>query len=119
MARMAPIMAAPPAISYFIFSMPSAGLMEMPPLSKVTPLPTRPRCAGGGRRGRAVAQHDQHGRFGAALRHSQQRAHPQLFHGLAIQHFARKTVFVGRAPGRFGHTIGGELVGGFVRQRCG
>src|ERR1035441_9886248 len=45
MARMAPIMAAPPAISYFIFSMPSDGLMEMPPVSKVTPLPTRPRWA--------------------------------------------------------------------------
>ena len=43
MARMAPIMAAPPAMSYFIFSMPSAGLMEIPPLSNVTPLPTSPR----------------------------------------------------------------------------
>jgi len=42
MARMAPSMAAPPAMSYFIFSMPSAGLMEMPPVSKVTPLPTSP-----------------------------------------------------------------------------
>ena len=42
MARMAPIMAAPPAMSYFIFSMLSAGLMEMPPVSKVMPLPTRP-----------------------------------------------------------------------------
>ena len=43
MARMAPSMAAPPAMSYFIFSMPSAGLMETPPVSKVTPLPTSPR----------------------------------------------------------------------------
>ena len=42
MARMAPIMAAEPAMSYFIFSMLSAGLMEMPPVSKVMPLPTRP-----------------------------------------------------------------------------
>ena len=42
MARMAPIMAAPPAMSYFIFSMLSEGLMEMPPVSKVMPLPTRP-----------------------------------------------------------------------------
>src|SRR5207237_1966795 len=42
MARMAPIMAAPPAMSYFIFSMPSEGLMEMPPLSKVIPLPINP-----------------------------------------------------------------------------
>ena len=42
MARMAPIMVAPPAMSYFIFSMPSLGLMEMPPVSKVMPLPTNP-----------------------------------------------------------------------------
>ena len=43
MARIAPSTAAPPAMSYFIFSMPSAGLMETPPVSKVTPLPTSPR----------------------------------------------------------------------------
>ncbi len=43
MACIAPIIAAAPAMSYFIFSMPSAGLMEMPPVSKVMPLPTRPR----------------------------------------------------------------------------
>ena len=43
-ARIAPIMAAPPAMSYFIFSMFSAGLIEIPPVSKVMPLPTRPRC---------------------------------------------------------------------------
>ena len=42
MARMAPIMVAPPAMSYFIFSMLSAGLIEIPPVSKVTPLPTNP-----------------------------------------------------------------------------
>ncbi len=41
-ARMTPSMVAPPAMSYFIFSMPSAGLMEMPPVSKVTALPTKP-----------------------------------------------------------------------------
>ena len=43
MACIAPIIAAPPAMSYFIFSMPSAGLMETPPVSNVTPLPTSPR----------------------------------------------------------------------------
>ena len=42
MARIAPSMAAPPAMSYFIFSMLSEGLIEMPPVSKVMPLPTRP-----------------------------------------------------------------------------
>ena len=42
MARMAPSMAAAPAMSYFIFSMLSAGFREMPPVSKVMPLPTKP-----------------------------------------------------------------------------
>ncbi len=42
MARMVPIIAAAPAMSYFIFSIPSAGFMEMPPVSKVTPFPTKP-----------------------------------------------------------------------------
>src|ERR1700679_3675895 len=42
MARMAAIMEAAPAMSYFILSMLSAGLMEIPPVSKVMPLPTRP-----------------------------------------------------------------------------
>ena len=35
-----PITLAAPHISYFISSMPSPGLSEMPPLSKVNPLPT-------------------------------------------------------------------------------
>ena len=43
MARIAPSMVAPPAMSYFIFSMPSAGLMEIPPVSKVIALPTSPK----------------------------------------------------------------------------
>ena len=42
-ARTAATTAAAPAMSSFIRSMPSAGLIEMPPVSKVTPLPTRPR----------------------------------------------------------------------------
>ena len=39
-ARIAPTTAAPPAMSLFIHSMPAAGLIEIPPVSKVTPLPT-------------------------------------------------------------------------------
>src|SRR5882762_7829363 len=35
-------MVAPPAMSYFIFSMPSDGLMEIPPVSKVTAFPISP-----------------------------------------------------------------------------
>ena len=41
----APRTAAAPAMSDFISSMLAAGLMEMPPVSKVMPLPTRARCA--------------------------------------------------------------------------
>ena len=36
----AAIAVAPPAMSYFIFSMPSAGFRLMPPESNVTPFPT-------------------------------------------------------------------------------
>jgi hypothetical protein len=39
-ASMAPKTLAPPAMSYFISSISAAGLMEMPPASKVRPLPT-------------------------------------------------------------------------------
>ena len=41
-ASIAPTTAAPPPMSDFIISMFCAGLMEMPPLSKVMPLPTSP-----------------------------------------------------------------------------
>ena len=40
-ARSVASIAAPPAMSYFIFSIPSHFLREMPPVSKVTPFPTR------------------------------------------------------------------------------
>ena len=48
MARIAHATAAPPAMSSFIRSMPSAGLIEMPPVSNVMPLPTRPSTGPGG-----------------------------------------------------------------------
>ncbi len=38
--RITPYTVAAPHMSYFISSMPSAGLIEMPPESKVSPLPT-------------------------------------------------------------------------------
>ena len=39
--RIVPSTVAAPHISYFISSMPRPGLREIPPVSKVTPLPTR------------------------------------------------------------------------------
>ena len=41
-AAKASITAAPPDMSIFISCMPADGLIEIPPLSKVTALPTRP-----------------------------------------------------------------------------
>ena len=43
MASTAPSTAAPPDMSNFISAIFPAGLMEIPPVSKVTALPTRPR----------------------------------------------------------------------------
>ena len=43
MACIAAITAAPPAISPFIASILAAGFSEMPPVSKVMPLPTSPK----------------------------------------------------------------------------
>ena len=40
-AFIAPATAPAPPMSHFIASMPAAGLIEMPPVSKVTPLPTK------------------------------------------------------------------------------
>ncbi len=45
---MAATTAAPPDMSSFIRSMPSAGLIEMPPVSNVIPLPTRPSTGDAG-----------------------------------------------------------------------
>ena len=43
MAPIAAMTAAPPAMSPFICSIPSLGLIEIPPESKVIPFPTNPK----------------------------------------------------------------------------
>ena len=65
--------------------MPSAGLMEMPPLSNVTPFPTSPRTGPGGRPGRIVTKHQQARRLAAAARHTQEQAHPQLRDAILVE----------------------------------
>ena len=66
--------AAAPLMSNFISSMAAGSLSEMPPVSKVTPLPTSTtrRLV---RLAAAVLEHDEARRLGAALRHRQQAAH--------------------------------------------
>ena len=74
-ADMAQITAAPPDMSSFILSMLSAGLIEMPPVSKVMPLPTRPRTTSDdGPRG-LVTQDDDTRRLLTSTRDAQQHSH--------------------------------------------
>ena len=65
-------------MSSFILSMLSAGLIEMPPVSNVIPLPTSPRTGALDGLLRLVTQHDDTRRLGAAARHAEQQAHLQL-----------------------------------------
>ena len=72
---MAAATAAPPDMSSFMRSMPSAGLIEMPPESNVTPLPTRPSTGVVGAAGGSCRDHDQPRRLRAALRDAEQQSH--------------------------------------------
>ena len=64
-------------MSHFISSMPAAGLIEMPPLSKHTPLPTS--ATGGASAAPPLPAHDRDPRLArAALRDPEQRPHAEL-----------------------------------------
>ena len=77
MARIAPMTAAPPAMSSFILSMPSAGLIEMPPVSNVMPLPTRPRTGVAGAPGGSWRMTITRGGSALPARDAQQEAHAE------------------------------------------
>ena len=62
-ASIAPAQAAAPAMSARIAAIPAAGLMEMPPVSKQSPLPMK--ATGGASHPPGPAQHDQPRRVGA------------------------------------------------------
>ena len=117
---MTPSMVAPPAMSYFIFSMPSAGLMEMPPVSKVTALPTRPMTGapGFGIRGRVGHHHHARG-FGAALGHAEQRAHLEFGDVLFVEDVDGQAGFLGHGFGFFGQNLRSQLVGRLVDEVAG
>src|SRR3954467_13689322 len=74
-ARMAPIMAAPPALSYFIFSMPSAGFNEISAGIEGDPFPHQAEHGLFRRAGWGVGHHDQRGRLVGTLRDAPERAH--------------------------------------------
>ena len=113
MARMAPITAAPPHISYFMRSIFSEGLIEMPPVSKVTALPTSPRfvlpgglCAPDGSVRTINAG-------GSALPcdDAQNGSHPEFPHARFVQHFKSQPAFLGHLFGALGEHGGRQKIG--------
>ena len=96
-----PVTAAAPPISPFMSSIPPAGLMEIPPVSKHTPLPIN---ATGCLTGRPIPLHDNHlTGVHTALPDTEQRPHAQFFHLRFAQHFYFHTQFTQRfsALGKF------------------
>ena len=109
---------AAPAMSPFMSSMPAAGFSEMPPASKVTPLPTMaigspPFGAG------ALPLHDRDvtGLF-AALPHGEQRLHAELLQGFRSEHLDLHAE-LGELFGARGELGGPEHVGGLVDEIAG
>ena len=97
-------------MSNFISCIFDAGLIEMPPVSKVTALPTKPRC--GPVAAARVAQHDQ-ARLGVgALRHRGEGAHAAGQDGVAVEQLDLERSCCG---GDLGGALGQEGGRGHVR----
>ena len=69
-------------------------------------------------RGRPVAEDDERGRFGAALRHAEQCAHAEALEVAAFEHLALQALFLSHLARGSGHFQRGEEIGGLVRQRA-
>ena len=110
--------AAPPDMSIFISCMPAEGLIEIPPLSKVTALPTSPTR--GPQPPPRVAQRDQPRLDLAAGGDGDEAAHAARGDRLAVEHLDLDG-FVARGDlaGALGERLRGELVRGQVLQLAG
>ena len=105
---MAAMTEAPPAMSPFMYSMPAAGLMDMPPVSKVIPLPMSPRLLPGFSLVAIIGQDDELGRFVGALRHSHEGPHPPELHIGVVQHLESQPVLFSHLQGCLSHGSGGS-----------
>ncbi len=111
---MAPVTAPAPPMSHFMSSMPPAGFSEMPPVSKVTPLPISSH-------GRLVLRpvhpaHDEELRLAlAALPDAQQHMHAELLH-LGLAQDLDLDAELGQLLGATGELDGIEQVGGLAHQ---
>ena len=110
------ITAADPDMSIFISCMPPEGLIEIPPESKVTPLPTRAVSGPGA----LVADHDQLRRLVGPGRDGLEAAHPALDHLVALHHLAgQRVVLDGELERALGQVGGRREVRGKVLQLAG
>ena len=119
MARMAPSMAAPPAMSYFINSILSAGLMEMPPGIEGDAFADEAEHGAVLDACRLIAQDNQRGRLLGALGDAPEGAHLQFVQLVCrVDSHSR-----GRLRRPFGGALAedgrGELVARLVDQRAG
>ena len=100
--------------------MPSAGLIETPPVSNVMPLPMKPSTGDAGAPGGSWRMHDQARRRRAALRDAQQQAHAESSHALFVEHVdaARPRAARGRDT-RSANSLGvSTLAGSLARPRA-
>ena len=110
-----------PALSIFISSIRSEGLMEMPPESKQTPLPTiarwRPSASFSPFPARADDDHPRRVVAAAADRH--EHAHAHLGRTLVVDHVDPQVVLLGHCPGFLCEDLGRDVVRGTVREVAG
>ena len=91
--------------------------MEMPPESKVTPLPISPRCAPPAAGCcRPVTDNDQRRRLARTRRHAEQGAHAELLHPLAIQDLALQALLRRHPCGVSGKQGRGQPVAGLIHE---
>ena len=99
--------------------MPSAGLIEMPPVSNVIPFADEAQHRAAWSAGRIVAKHHQPRRLAAPTRDAQEQAHPEGLDLLLVEHFdghARLAGHGGRPRGKLSRR---QRVARLVRQRAG
>ena len=116
---MAPSIAAPPAMSYFIFSMLSAGLIEMPARIEGDAFADQAKHGAVLHARGLIAKHNQRRRLGRTLRDAPERAHLQLVQFLGRVDCAGEPHFLRHLRGALPENGRGQLVARLVHQRAG
>ena len=114
-ACISPVTQAAPAMSPFMSSMPAAGLIEMPPVSKQTPLPMK--ATGASAFLAAVPAHHHHAAvMRRALADAEQRVHAELFQLSATSSTSTATPSFLQGAGAAGEFFRIEHVGRLVDE---